>query len=57
MALKFVGVVDQNGANGTRSKSPGAFYPIYFNKAGRLSKLAMLCRLSKTQVQCLLAKD
>lgn len=26
----------RSGANGTRSKSPGAFYPIYFNKAGKI---------------------
>ncbi len=26
----------RTGANGVRSKSPGAFYPIYFNQAGRL---------------------
>lgn len=26
----------RTGANGIRSKSPGAFYPIYFNKTGRL---------------------
>jgi adenine-specific DNA-methyltransferase len=26
----------RTGANGIRSKSPGAFYPIYFNKAGKI---------------------
>lgn len=26
----------RTGANGTRSKSPGAFYPIYFNEAGKI---------------------
>ncbi|MDO9034876.1 MAG: DNA methyltransferase [Methanoregula sp.] len=26
----------RTGANGTRSKSPGAFYPIYFDKAGKI---------------------
>lgn len=26
----------RTGANGVRSKSPGAFYPIYFNKAGKI---------------------
>lgn len=27
----------RTGANGIRSKSPGAFYPIYFNKAGKIA--------------------
>jgi len=26
----------RTGANGIRSKSPGAFYPIYFNKSGKI---------------------
>ncbi|MCW5827852.1 MAG: site-specific DNA-methyltransferase [Deltaproteobacteria bacterium] len=26
----------RTGANGVRSKSPGAFYPIYFNRAGKI---------------------
>lgn len=26
----------RSGANGIRSKSPGAYYPIYFNKAGKI---------------------
>lgn len=27
----------RTGANGIRSKSPGAFYPIYFNQAGKIA--------------------
>ena len=29
----------RTGANGVRSKSPGAFYPIYFNRAGKIVKI------------------
>lgn len=29
----------RTGANGIRSKSPGAFYPIYFNKAGKIAEV------------------
>jgi adenine-specific DNA-methyltransferase len=29
----------RTGANGIRSKSPGAFYPIYFNRAGQLAEV------------------
>ena len=29
----------RTGANGVRSKSPGAFYPIYFNKEGKIVKV------------------
>jgi adenine-specific DNA-methyltransferase len=29
----------RTGANGVRSKSPGAFYPILFDRGGRISKV------------------
>lgn len=37
-AVRWRGLT-RTGANGIRSKSPGAFYPIYFNKEGKIDSV------------------
>ena len=42
----------RTGANGIRSKSPGAFYPIYFNKEGKIVEIGDALPLGQAPELC-----